>query len=181
MMRQRADHLERAPENLGIGLRHAEAVREDEAVVFSEKTRELSRDQLRVHLVRIRQEGDAVLLAHALEHFLDARHRTVEEVAPDVVKVADAAAVSGAVAEELVKLPERDGAALHVAISAGILEQINQLIARDRRLGADGLQHSLVCELQNRVAEVEEKPLLFRHGFSVYPERSEGSLEQTRV
>src|SRR5205823_3563185 len=136
MMRQRPDHLQRAAEDLRIGLGHAEAVREDETVVPLEESRVLPRDQLRVHLVRVREERHPVRFAYALEHFLDPRHRAVEEVAPDVVKVADAAAISGAVAEELVELPERDGAALHVAIAAGVLEQIDQLIARDRCLGA---------------------------------------------
>ena len=100
-------------------------MREDEAIILLKQSREHPRDHLGMHLVRVRQERQAILLAHAFQNFFDAGHRAVEEVAPHRMKRADVAAISGLVAKKLVKLPEGDGAALHVAIAAGVFEQID--------------------------------------------------------
>src|SRR6202008_2337211 len=74
------------------------------------------------------------------------------------VELADRAAISGPVAEHFVELPERHGAALHVAIRPGRFEKLHQIVARDRGIAADVLQHPLIGELDQRIAEVEEEP-----------------------
>src|SRR3954453_3085899 len=77
------------------------------------------------------------------------------------MKVADAAAVAGVIAEEFVELVERHRAALHVAIRAWLFEQLDKLVARHRRLRADRTQHALVGQLDDGVAEVEQEPGVF--------------------
>src|SRR5207247_3429839 len=116
---------------------------------------ELPRDHLGVHFVRVRNERHAVTLPYAVEQLLDSRHRPVKEIGPDPVEVPDRTAVAGALANEFVELVEIDRAALQIAIGARLLEQTDQLIARGRGVGADVLQHPLVSELDDGVAEVE--------------------------
>src|SRR3954462_6694958 len=82
------------------------------------------------------------------------------------MKVADAAAIAGVVAEEFVELVERHRAALHVAVRPRLFEQFDQLIARHRRFRADRTEHALVRELDYGVAEVEEEPGLFHRATS---------------
>src|SRR5207244_3396765 len=82
-------------------------------------------------------------LAHALQQLLHPSHRPVEEVGPEGVEVADRAAIAGAVAEEFIELVEVDRAALQIAVRARLLEHLHQLVARDRRVLADVLQHPL--------------------------------------
>src|SRR4051794_1933225 len=77
------------------------------------------------------------------------------------MKVADAAVIAGVIAQEFIELIERHRAALHVAIRARLLEELDQLVARHRRLGADRPQHALVGEFDHGVAEVEEEPGVF--------------------
>src|SRR5205823_2609688 len=83
---------------------------------------------------------------------------------PGLLKIVKRSAISGLVGEELVELLERNLAALHVTIGARRLEKIDQLVARHRRAPADVLQHPLVRELDDGVAEVEDEPGHFRHG-----------------
>ena len=52
---------------------------------------------------------------------------------------------------------EADRDAMHVAIPATALEQLDQLIAGRRGIATDALQHALVRELDERVAKVEEE------------------------
>src|SRR5439155_17017542 len=94
------------------------AMRVDEAVVFPEERAEPARDDLGVHLIGVGVERDAIAFADALQHLLHAGNRPVEEVAPELVKLADVAAVVGLVAKEVIELPEGDRAALHVPIAA---------------------------------------------------------------
>src|SRR5262249_27005910 len=115
LLRKRADHLQRAMEELRIRLRAFEAMRENEAVVSAKERRVLSRDHFRVHFVRVGEKGDAVALAHVLEYLFDAGHRAVEEIRPERAKVVQRAAISGLIAEEVVELAEGDGAALEIA------------------------------------------------------------------
>src|SRR5262249_32699664 len=57
LLRKRADHFQRAMEELWIRLRAFEAMREDEAVVPAKERRVLSRDHFRVHFVRVGEKG----------------------------------------------------------------------------------------------------------------------------
>src|SRR5205814_1636941 len=147
-----------ALKEVGIRLRAFEAMREDEAIILPEQRRELPRDHLGVDLVRVGEKRDAVPLAHAQEQLFHPRHRAVEEVGPDGLEVAQRAAVAGPVAEEVVELADVDRAPLEVAVRAGLLEELYHLVARHARLFAETLQHPLVGELDDGVAEVEDEP-----------------------
>src|SRR6185369_9324368 len=148
----------------------AEAVGENEAVILLEEAGEAAGDDFGVDFIRVGQEGDAVALAHSEEELFHAGHGAVEEVAPGLAELFEGAAVAGGVADEVVEVEERDGAALHVAIAAAALEDLDELIARGCRVAADALQHALVGELDERVAEVEDKPD-WRHGVMRLPGR----------
>ena len=100
----------------------------------------------------------AALSADSLQQILHAGHRAVEEVAPDRMELARRTAISGLVADVVVELEERHASALEVAIPAGVLQDVDQLVARDRRIATDVLQHPLVRELDQGVAEVEDEP-----------------------
>src|SRR5207244_2225346 len=103
-------------------------------------------------------ECDAVALAYAVEHFFHPGDGAVEEVRPDPAEFVQRGAITGAVAEEVVELFECDGPALEIAIRPRLLAQLHHLVARERRVLADVLQHPLVGELDDGVAQVEEEP-----------------------
>src|SRR5258706_815677 len=107
-----------------------------------------------------------MMLPDAIEQILDARHGAVEEVGADPVKLADRASVTGMVAETLVELVKRDRSPLDSPIRHRLLEQFDELVPRDGGIGADRRQHTLVRELDDGVAEVEEEAG-FWHGLEV--------------
>src|SRR5439155_25466801 len=67
VMRQRAEHFERAAKDLRIGLRHAEPMRKDEAIIFLKESRIDARDFFSVHFIRVREERDAISFANSVE------------------------------------------------------------------------------------------------------------------
>src|SRR6266542_1155794 len=111
-----------------------------------------------MHFVRIRQKGDPIFLSQPIDQVLHPWQRSFEKVGPGLLQLVKRPAISRLVAEKLMKIGEAHRAAFQVAVGARGLEQLHELIASHCSTFADVLQHALVRQLDDCVAEVEDEP-----------------------
>src|SRR5207245_11580230 len=114
---------------------------------------------LSVELVRGGEKRQTVSVAQAAEEIFDSGEGAVEEIGPRLVQIGERSAIPRFVAQKIVKLLEGHRAAFQIAVGTRRFEQLEQIVTRDRGAFADVLHDPLVCELDDRVAEIEDEPV----------------------